>query len=133
MVLHRGERLSGEIRKEVADIVAYQMRDPRLNPESVSITAVFATADFSSAKIHVSPLIESEGKEILAALEKAKGFIRHQLAQRLQIRAIPELHFILDDSIAYAAYMNELIGKQINEDEQAAQNRPGEERDPGNE
>ena len=127
MVLHRGERLAGEIRKEVADIVAHELRDPRLGPESVSITAVQAAADFSSAKIHVSPMIDSEGQEILAALEKAKGFIRHQLAQRLQVRATPELHFVLDDSIAYAVRMNELIGKQIQEDEQAAQNRPLEE------
>jgi ribosome-binding factor A len=133
VALHRGERLSGEIRKEVADIVANQMRDPRLNAESVSITAVQATADFSSAKIHVSPMTESEGEDILAALEKAKGFIRRQLAQRMQVRAIPELHFILDDSIAYAVRMNEIIEKQIHEDEQAAQNRPEEERDLGNE
>ncbi len=119
---HRAGRLSGEIQKEIADIIAREVKDPRLS--FVTVVNVVADTDLSSAKIYVS-LIDPQTKEdVIAALNSAKGFIRSNLAKRLKVRTTPELHFYIDDTISYAIQMSKIIDRQIKEDELAAQNRP---------
>ena len=118
---HRAGRLSGEIQKEVADIITREVKDPRLS--FVTVVNVIADADLSSAKIYVS-VIDSDNKEnVLAALNSAKGFIRRTLAHRLKVRTIPELYFHIDDSISYAIEMSKMIDRQIKEDELAAKKK----------
>ena len=112
---HRDDRLSVEIQKLIADIIAKEVSDPRLS--FVSVLKVDAAKDFSSARVYFSNMGQVSDKDVLAALDKAKGYIRLQLGRMLQGRAVPELIFSLDNSIAYGVKMVELISKQIEQDE----------------
>lgn len=117
MTKHRVDRVGKEIQKEIADILSQEIKDPRLG--FVSVIAVDTAPDLSFAKVHISSFSDNH-KEVLSALNSARGFIRHLLGQRLKLRIVPELSFVLDDSIAYGIRMSEIIDKQIKEDENAA-------------
>ena len=121
MPKYRVDRVSKEIKKEIADILVQDVKDPRLN--FVSVVAVDTAPDLCSAKIYVSSFSDNN-KDTLQALNSAKGYIRHSLGQRLKLRVVPELFFVLDDSIAYGIRMSAIIDKQIKEDEKAAEQAP---------
>ena len=124
MAKHRANRLAGEIQKVVAEIIARELKDPRL--AFVSVNAVNVASDGCSAHIYLSPLPGAAlpPAEMEQAISSAKGFIRRALGQRLQVRNVPELYFHLDESIAQAIHMTSLIDRQIAADEEAARNRP---------
>jgi ribosome-binding factor A len=89
---HRRERVADSIREELEELIGYELSDPRIG--GVSITEVHLSPDFR----HVSVLLLLEGsaadqEQTLAALDHAKPFLRHQLAERLQLHRTPELHF----------------------------------------
>ncbi|MGI5891486.1 MAG: 30S ribosome-binding factor RbfA [Bacillota bacterium] len=108
-------RLAGEIQKEVADILAHQVKDPRIG--FVSVRSVEAAPDGSSARIYISSLDNDRAADIMAALQSAKGFIRKSLAKRLKARVVPELYFVMDNSIEYAIKMADIIDRQIKADQ----------------
>ncbi|MCL2677504.1 MAG: 30S ribosome-binding factor RbfA [Clostridiales bacterium] len=112
---HRAGRLSVEIQRVIADIITKEISDPRL--ALVSVLRVDAARDFSSARVYFSNMGQVPDEDVLAALEKAKGYIRLQLGRMMQARVVPELIFSLDNSIAYGVKMAGLISKQIEQDE----------------
>lgn len=121
MAQYRINRISEEIRKEVSDIIRYEVKDPRI-AELSSIVKVEVTGDLRYAKIYVSVLgDESARNNTLEGLKKAAGFIRRELGRRLDIRYIPELNFVADLSIEYSVEiskkLNELNVDQGNQDE----------------
>jgi ribosome-binding factor A len=94
----RTDRVSDQIRLEIADIVTRRMKDPRVG--FVTITSVDVTADLRQAWIYVTVLQEGEqGNEAMATLARATGFIRGELGRRLKLRYVPELTFARDTSI----------------------------------
>ena len=96
---NRNYRLAGEIKRDLTDIFAHQIRDPHVD-SMVSVTDVEVSNDLSYARIYVSKLgTEKEREEMLEALNKANGYIRSALSQRLKIRKVPELCFSLDNSL----------------------------------
>jgi ribosome-binding factor A len=104
----RHEQLSSLISEEMSEILRTKMKDPRLG--FVSITGVRVTSDLRVAKIYVSVLGEpSERKDTIRALTSAQGFLRHELAQRLTVRHVPEISFELDDSIERGSHVLDLI------------------------
>ena len=108
----RPERLAQSMKREIAEILEHQLNDPRLQGLVVSVTDVEVTGDLSLARVYVSVLETGEVRErALAALRSATGFVRHQLAPRLDLREIPELRFIHDDSIERGARVEELLRK----------------------
>ena len=108
MAQHRSERLGEELKKELADIVRNHIRDPRIG--FVSFTDVEVTKDLRYAKIFFTVLGDEEVlKNTTIGLEKAKKFIRSELAQRLKLRYTPELTFKYDESMAYGAKINHLL------------------------
>ena len=91
----RTERVGDLIRSELSELLRREMRDPRVGLASVS--SVEVARDFSHAKVSVSVLgSEPERLAAIAALERAKGFLRRELSRRLTLRTTPELHFSLD-------------------------------------
>lgn len=108
---NRNYRLAGEIKRDLTDIFAHQIRDPHID-SMVSVTDVEVSNDLSYARIYVSKLgTEKEREEMLAALNKANGYIRSALSQRLKIRKVPELRFSLDNSLEYGAKIEKLLGE----------------------
>jgi ribosome-binding factor A len=90
---HRSERVSEAVKEELAELIGFEMDDPRVI--SVSVTSAHVSPDMRHA--HVKVAVDSGNeKEALAALEHAKNFLRHELAARLNLRRIPDLHFSAD-------------------------------------
>lgn len=105
----RQTRINEEVRKELSIIIRDEIKDPSV-PEMTSVTAVDVTNDLKYAKIYISVYGKKEVQEAaLEALKKAKGFIRKEIAHRLNLRYTPELIFQLDTSIEYAIHMSKLI------------------------
>jgi len=122
---HRIQRMAGEIKRELAEILEREIKDPRLG--LVSVVSVQLSPDGSSAKIYVSPLGNNDKAGVAAALSSSAGYMRRELSKRLRVRSVPELIFQLDESIAYGVRMTHIIEAQIAEDELAAAQRPPEE------
>jgi ribosome-binding factor A len=111
---HHKDRLTEAIKEELASIVTGELNDPRIG--LVTVNEVAIAAGGKSARIFISVTgDEREQKSSVAALNDAVGFIRHQLAEALNLRVAPDLHFVLDTSGQYASRIDELldrIGKQ---------------------
>lgn len=106
---HRHERIAEEIRHEVGAMLAGELKDPRL-AGLVTVTEVRLTPDRKHARIFVSVMgSEAEQASTLDGLAAAAGFIRHELAERLQLRRGPEVHFILDRSAEYGERIEGLL------------------------
>ena len=101
------KRLEGIIRKNLMEILQFDVKDP--NVGFVTITDVKVTNDHSFAKVFVSFIGATNRKEALAALERAKGFIRSELSQRLDIRRCPDLIFEIDKAEENARHIDAII------------------------
>lgn len=118
----RLNRISEEIKKVTSDIINNELKDPRIN-QMTSITRVDVTNDLSYANIYVSVLGDDEEKKTtLEGLESAKGFIRWEIGQRIELRHLPEPIFHIDTSIEDGIYMSKLIDKVKEEDERRRRN-----------
>lgn len=102
------KRLEGVIRKNISDIIQFGIKDP--NVGFVTITDVNVSNDHSYAKVFVTFLgKDARAQAGLKALNRAKGFIRSELSQRLDIRRTPELIFVLDETEMKARHIDEII------------------------
>ena len=105
----RTDRINGLLRQEISAIISREMSDPRV-VGVVSITRVETSADLHYAKVYISVLGGHDEKQaVLRAVESATGFIRNGLRPRLTLKHIPELRFILDESIAKADYITDIM------------------------
>jgi ribosome-binding factor A len=94
----RTQRLDAQIRQELMDLLQREMKDPRLG--FVTITRVETARDLSSARVWVSVLGSDEEREqTMRALQAAAPWLRHKLAERLEIRTVPQLLLKRDESI----------------------------------
>jgi ribosome-binding factor A len=114
MANYRRGRINDEVTKEVAQILR-EVKDPRVKDAFISITAVEATGDLKYAKVYYSAMM-GDKKEVAKGLKSSAGYIRRQLAQRLNLRMTPELTFYEDHSIAHGAHISKLLnGIEISE------------------
>lgn len=105
----RPERVAQLIRRELSDIITNRMRDPRVG-QWLSITDVEVTRDLSFARVYLSMLGPAEERErVLEGLRSATGFIRSQLAPRLDVREVPELRFEIDTSLDKGARVDDIL------------------------
>ncbi len=104
----RPEQVAGTIRQVIADALAREVRDPRVG--FVTVTAVLVTNELSHARVMVSvPGGEAERAKAMEGLQSAAGFFRSRVARSLTTRTVPELHFELDQGVAHAARIEELL------------------------
>jgi len=97
------------MRREIADILERRLRDPRLG-SMVSVTDVEVTPDLSFARVYVSTLEAGADRErMLGTLKSAAGWVRHELRPRLGLREVPEIRFVLDESIERGARVDEIL------------------------
>ncbi|MBR4444389.1 MAG: 30S ribosome-binding factor RbfA [Solobacterium sp.] len=119
------KRLEGIIRKNISDIIQFSLKDPDVG--FVTITDVSVSADHSYANVYVTFLGKDPRNQAgLRALNRAKGFIRTELSQRLSIRRTPELIFQLDKSIENGRHIDEIIA-QIHAEESNDETEEGSE------
>lgn len=117
MASNRISRINEELQRELSDLIR-ALKDPRVQQSMISVTKVEATGDLRYAKVYISVLDKDKARETLKGLKSAGGFLRREIAARLQLRYTPELVFVEDDSIAYGARMFDLLKSlDIREDE----------------
>ena len=102
-------RINDEIMREVSSIIRLELKDPRVGALT-SVTKVETTNDLSHCKIYVSVFgDEKQQADALEGLKNAAGFIRKQIAATVNLRQTPQIHFLLDDSLAYSMKIENLI------------------------
>ncbi len=106
--------MAEQIRRELAEIVRDELKDPRMG--LCSFTAIKLSRDLSNAIVFCSVLDEDLREETVDTLNRASGFIRSQIATRIRSRSVPVLKFVNDDSVERGAAMEELIKKAVQSD-----------------
>jgi ribosome-binding factor A len=105
----RGLRVADQIQRDLAELIAFEMKDPRVG--MITITEVQVTPDYAHAKVFFTMLNDDPEavQNTITGLRTAAGFLRGQLGRRLTIHAIPELHFVHDSSTARGIELSKLI------------------------
>jgi ribosome-binding factor A len=105
----RGVRVADQIQRDLAEIIAYELKDPRFG--MITITEVQVTPDYAHAKVFFTTLVDNDEaiQNTLTGLHQAAGFIRGQLGRRLTIHTTPEVHFVHDISTARGIKLSKLI------------------------
>ncbi len=117
MKRRRPEIVGDELQKIISGIISNKLRDPRV-PLMTTVTGVKMSSDLTHATVFVSVYGDDETKKgAMDAIEHAKGFIRYEAVQQINLRVAPELHFKLDNTLDKAKKMDELIAKTIEDDE----------------
>lgn len=105
----KNNRINGEVQKELAEIIRGEIKDPRISPLT-SVISVEVAPDLKTCKAWISVYGDDRvAEDTLAGLRSAEGYIRRELARRINLRNTPEIRFIVDQSIAYGVKMSKLI------------------------
>ena len=105
---NRQGRIDEEFRKELSQIISYELKEPSVTG-MVSVTRVKVTPDLKYAKVAVSILNSKNVKETLEGLKKSSGFLRSELAKRINLRNTPELIFELDETMEYGSRIENIL------------------------
>ena len=104
----RLERINEELKKEISHIINYELTNSNITG-LISVTRAKITPDLKYAQIYVSILNAKNRNETMEALKRASGFIRMEIAKRINLRITPELIFVLDDSMEYGARIDSIL------------------------
>ncbi len=125
---HRAQRVSEALREELSEMISYELSDPRIgNPV---VTEVLVSPDMRHAQVRLHMNTDAAAQQgTIAALEGARRFLRQQLAERLNLFRIPELHFESDVKLAVNARMDQLLkrvrrGRPRDEEERKGTSAP---------
>ena len=114
----RSQRVRDLLREEIADIIIFKVKDPRIG--FLTVTGVDVTDDLKIAIVYVSILKEEEKQSTLDILQAAKSFIRSELSKRLKMKFIPSIDFRLDTSIEYGNRIEQLLSEIRKKDEHSS-------------
>lgn len=119
----KNNRINEDVARVISVILREDVKDPRISP-IVSVTEAIVAPDLKTAKIFISVLgSDEDGERTMEGIKSSAGYIRHQLAERLNLRNTPVLDFILDKSIAYGVDMSHKIDEVMEHDEEIEKER----------
>ena len=107
----RPQKLGDQIQRELAELLARELRDPRVG--MVTITSVDVSPDFSHAKVFFTVLEKQKLEDTVHGLRRAAGFLRSQLARRIKLYTTPELRFEYDESVERGDRLSRLIDSAL--------------------
>ncbi len=116
----RSERVAGTLRRELAQLIQKEVKDPEVG--FIGLSDVEVSRDISHAKIFVTVFEADKAMGSIKALNKAAGYLRKRLGQEMRIRSVPELHFVHDASVETGLQMDSLIEAAVASD----RHQPGE-------
>lgn len=108
------ERLEHKFITSISDIIKNEIKDDRI--QFVTVTDVSITNDLSFAKVYVTVFDDSKREEVLKVLNNASNFIERELCKKVEIRKMPDIHFVYDESIEYSNNIENII-ESINKHE----------------
>lgn len=108
----RPRRVAEQMQRELAELIQLEVKDPRVG--MVTVTDVEVTPDYSHAKVFFTLLNQGHPlEETLAGLNRAAGYLRSQLAHRMRLRVMPQLHFVFDSSVERGVQLSHLIEEAV--------------------
>lgn len=108
----RSRRIADQIQRELSEIIRLELKDPRVG--MVTITSVDVTSDNAHAKIFFTMLGEAAQVDACTqGLEHAAGYLRSELAHRMRLRTVPQLHFVYDVSVERGVKLSRLIDEAV--------------------
>lgn len=108
----RTKRVAAQIQRELAELIQFEIKDPRIG--LVTVSGVDVTRDLAYAKVYVTLLNPESGvDEALEALNHAAGFLRHELGKRMKLRIVPHITFLYDASVEEGANLSALIDSAV--------------------
>ncbi|MDD5328461.1 MAG: 30S ribosome-binding factor RbfA [Sulfuricella sp.] len=111
----RTGRVAEQIQRELAELIQLEVKDPRVG--LVTLTSVEVTQDYAHARVYFTTMnTTGQARLAQAGLERAAGFLRSQLAHRMKLRIMPQLHFIYDTSVERGVQLSQLIDAAVSED-----------------
>lgn len=114
----KNTRINGEVQRVLADIIRGEIKDPRISTLT-SVVAVEVAPDLKNCKAWISVLGNEEAREATyRGLKSAEGFIKTQLAKKINLRNTPHITFIMDQSIEYGVNMSKKITDVISQDQE---------------
>ncbi|MDQ0189269.1 30S ribosome-binding factor RbfA [Alicyclobacillus cycloheptanicus] len=117
----RTARVAEQMKKEIADLLRTEVKDPRVG--FATVTRVEVAGDLQHAKVYVSVYGDEASKQqTMQALERASGFLRGEVSRRLRMRVTPEMVFKLDESGEYSAHI-ETVLRELHHDEPSESNK----------
>ena len=108
MDTHRVKRVSEALREEIGEMIAYELSDPRIGDAAVTEVLVSPDMRHAQVRLHLSKNT-GEQEETIRALDGARHFLRRQLAERLNLFRVPELHFEADVAVDDNRRMEHLL------------------------
>lgn len=111
---NRSDRVAGSLRRELAQLIQKEVKDPEVG--FISLSDVEVTRDLAHAKVFITVFETEKADSSLKALNRAAGYLRHRLGQQMRIRSVPELHFHHDASVETGLRMDNLIDEAISSD-----------------
>ena len=115
---NRPRRVAGLLQKELAILIQQELADPRV--KDITLTAVEMSRDLSNARVFITSMSGAESaKEAVGALNKAASFLRKHLRGRLDLRGVPNLKFVYDESVERGANLSALIDRARREDQES--------------
>ena len=116
---NRSERVAGTLRRELAQLIQMEVKDPEVG--FIGLSDVEVSRDLSHAKVFVTVFETEKAVSSVKALNRAAGYLRRRLGQEMRIRSVPELHFQHDASVETGQRMDSLIDAAVASDH----NEPG--------
>ena len=123
MASHRPDRVGDQIRQVISELLSRgEVRDPGVG--FITLTRVKVSADLQVARVYYTSLgDEAARKQTAKALERATGFFRRHVGDRLQLRRVPELHFQFDESVAHQDRVEQIL-RGLHEEEERRTSSP---------
>ncbi len=123
----RAEKMAGEIQREVTRLIRDEIKDPRINGSSISITRVDVSHDASHARVYISIMgSEEDAAQAMKILRRASGFLRSGIARQLKVKNAPELELRHDKSIEQGIKINAILAEVIEEESDLEKSPEGE-------
>ena len=108
-ISYKHERISSEVERIISEVVSYEIQDKRVLGNA-TVTGIILSRDYSHCKVFVQIDVENK-KEVIDGLKNASGFVRHVVAEQLDMRKTPEISFIIDDSAERVKRIEELLNE----------------------
>lgn len=115
----RSDRVAEQIRRELADLLRFHLKDQRIASRLtlVTLTGVEVTPDYAHAKVFYTSLADEASNQVIAeGLSHSASFLRRELARRVRIHHVPELHFVFDPSVQEGVRLSKLIDEAVESD-----------------
>ncbi len=109
------ERVNSELQRQISKIIVADIKDPRVQNGIISVTKVKTTPDLKYAKVYISVYadMDEKKKEAFDTVVRSRVFIRNMLKDAVQMRLIPELNFVIDDSLDYGMKIDKILSEMV--------------------